>query len=262
MNYLNQNIKHLRKLKQWTQDDLAQKLDLKRAVIGSYEEGRAVPKIPVMQTISKLFCISLDDLINKNLAEAPSSEIDLSGQSLRVLSTLVDANDKELISVVPVKASAGYLNGYADPEYIEQLPQFNMPVSELSKERTYRVFQISGDSMLPIPSGSYIFCEYVLDWKDIKDGESYVIISQDEGLVYKRLFQSKDKTPTVLLKSDNPEYQSYELALESISEVWKAIGFLSFNLPGEGSTSLENLSLMMLGMKDEIEKLNRKIGHK
>ena len=119
------------------------------------------------------------------------------------LSVVVDSENEEMIAVVPIKASAGYLNGFADPEYVGQLPAFNMPVPELSRGKTYRVFQLKGDSMLPVQEGSYVFCEFVESIVDVKDGETYVMITKDEGLVYKRLYRitSYNVCYTKLLRS-------------------------------------------------------------
>jgi hypothetical protein len=58
--------------------------------------------------------------------------------NLRVLSISVDKEDNENIEMVPLKASAGYLNGYADPEYVAQLPKFYLP---MFKQGTYRGFR-------------------------------------------------------------------------------------------------------------------------
>lgn len=259
MNFLNQNIRYLRKLRHWTQDDLARHLEVKRSVIGSYEEGRAVPKIPVMQLISGTFELSIDDLINKNLSIDEPSSLDITGRSLRVLSTIVDQDNQEMVTVVPVKASAGYLNGYADPEFMQQLPRFNMPVAELSQERSYRVFQIKGDSMIPVPSGSYIFCEYAPNWNEIKDGQAYVLLTDNEGIVYKRLFNKINENNSILLKSDNPEYDPYEVPIESVSEVWKALGYLSFNLPESSDIDMQNLASMVMGIKKDLGELKQKL---
>lgn len=257
MNFLNQNIRHLRKENKFTQDEMALKLGVKRPMIGSYEENRAVPKVAVMQKISSLFNVGIDELINTDLSKGFSSVNKAKGSNLRVLSTIVDENNIERISVVPVKASAGYLNGYADPEFVGTLPTFSMPIPELSNERTYRVFQIKGDSMLPIPSGAYIFCEYVLDWADVKDGKPHVLITTDEGVVYKRIYDQIEEKGNLLLKSDNPEYQPYEVSTESILEVWKALGYLSFDLPETSNLNMQNLSNMMLIMQKEIADLKK-----
>ncbi|MDG2451215.1 MAG: helix-turn-helix transcriptional regulator, partial [Saprospiraceae bacterium] len=67
MSYLNDNIKYLRKQKGFTQSEFAERIGIKRSLIGAYEEHRAEPKIETIQKMSYLFNLSLDALINRNL---------------------------------------------------------------------------------------------------------------------------------------------------------------------------------------------------
>ena len=255
------NIKYLRKVRNLTQDQLADKIGVNRAMIGSYEEGRAVPKLPALQILSHYFNVSIDSLVNIDLSTQSSSagetqNIDSAGKNLRILTTLVDRNDKELITLVPVKASAGYAKGYSDPDYVETLPKFSLPFTELSRERTYRAFQISGNSMEPIPSGAYIICEYLQNWSDVKSGKTYIVVTKDDGVVYKRLYNNDNDT--LLLKSDNPEYNPYTIPLNSISEIWKALGYISFSLPEPDEMHLGKLAAMVYKMQTELDELKKK----
>ena len=252
------NIKYLRKSKGLTQEELAKNVGVTRAVIGSYEESRAVPKLNVLTDLAYFFKISLDELVKLKLWENPESmqHSSISGDNLRILSTTVNLENKELITTVPIQASAGYTNGYSDPTFVEKLPQFSLPLVELSKERTYRVFQIKGDSMEPIKSGSYIICEFVLNWNEIMDNKTYIVISKDDGIVYKRLFNNID-SGEIILKSDNPEYAAYTLKVDEIYEIWKALGFISFDLPESNSLSVNNLHQMILSLKKDIDDLKK-----
>ncbi len=251
MNYLAQNIKHLRRTKKWTQQQLADKLLVKRALIGSYEESRATPKIQVIQQLAALMELSVDDLLGIDLEkQKPVTKL-----SLQVLSIVVDQQNDELIPIVPVKASAGYLNGFADPQYIGSLPRFFMPVPELSRERTYRVFQLKGDSMLPIQPGSYVFCEFAAAVDDLKEGQPYILVTKDEGLVCKRVYLKENGQ--LLLKSDNPEYEAYFIDSNSVLELWRAKGVLSFELPKLEAYGTKHISAVLDEMKQEIRKLSK-----
>lgn len=253
MDLFSDNLKFLRQRHQLRQQDLAEKLDVKRSQIGAYEEGRAMPKIPVLQQLAAYFGLTLDELVGKDLKNQEKTIV--SGGGLKVLSIVVDANNEELIPIVPVKASAGYLNGYADPEYMGQLPSFYMPVPELSRGKTFRVFQLKGDSMLPVQPGSYVFCEYVESLDELKDGDTYVLITKEEGLVYKRVF--RDSSTRLLLKSDNSAYEPYLVEGDSVLEIWKAAGVLSFNLPQPNHLEVSKLSDILAAMKDEIRQLRQ-----
>ncbi len=251
---LSQNIKYLRSQQSWTQQKLADKLNVKRALVGSYEEGRATPKLAVLQDIAALFQLSVDHLIGADLEKGIELKSNVKAE-LKVLPIVVNDKNKEQIPIVPVKASAGYLNGHADPEFIESLPRFEMPVPELSKERSYRVFQIKGDSMLPVLAGSYVFSEYIAGFDEIKDGLTYILITKEEGLVYKRVFKKGNNQ--LLLKSDNVEYEPYSVSSESVLEIWKAKGVLSFELPSPEQANISQLPGLIHELRNEIRDLKK-----
>ena len=259
MNYFQANLKYLRKSKGLTQGDLANKIGVNRPKIGSYEEGRAEPKFETLQNISHFFQISIDDLLESDLSE--NTDIrhkNIEGNNLRVLPIIVDSQNNERITLVPTKAAAGYLNGYSDPEFVEQLPNFSLPIKEFS-QGTYRAFEIKGDSMLPVSSGSYVLTEHVENWNWIKSGECYVIISKNDGVVYKRITNQIEAKQGLELHSDNAEYDPYEIAMNDVVEVWKAKGYLTFELPEKQAqqTSVDELSNMMLKLQNEVEKLKK-----
>ena len=54
----------------------------------------------------------------------------------------------------------------------------------------YRAFEIVGDSMLPTPSGSVIVGEKVDDLEEVKSNQTYVVVSRNEGIVYKRVMKN------------------------------------------------------------------------
>jgi transcriptional regulator with XRE-family HTH domain len=253
------NIRYLRKMKGLTQDQLADKIGVNRAMIGSYEEERAIPKLPAIQALAHYFGLSIDHLLNTDLSTINQSfdvsDPDMGGKSLRVVSTIVDRNNNEMITVVPIKASAGYLNGYADPDYIENLPRFTLPLPELSKDRTYRAFQIRGDSMEPIPSGAYVISEYLVNWKELNDGKTYILVTRDEGVVFKRV--SLHPSGEIWLRSDNPQYEPYTIHLSRVLEIWKAVGYICTAIPEPDTVSLSKLSNMVMEMKLELDKIKK-----
>jgi len=259
MDFIHTNIKFLRKQKAWTQEQLAAELDIKRSLIGSYEEGRAKPNYEVLALISKIFKHSIDALITRDLRlteKVPlftEEQLDVTGRHLRVLAITVDKAEKENIEMVPVKAAAGYLNGYADPTFIKELNRFRLPFLPAG---TYRAFEIKGDSMLPLLPGSVVIGEYVDNWKNIKDGQTYVVLSKHDGIVYKRLFNQIEENGTLILRSDNTAYPAYSIQAEEILEVWKAVLHIS-HLNKGNDMSFQNILHMMQALKKDVEELKQ-----
>lgn len=256
MIYIQENIRFLRKTKTWTQGMLAERLGIKRSLIGAYEEGRATPKLIVIQQLSLLFNISIDRLLTVKLSE----EKVLPASDFRVLTTMVDVNNEERICIVPYKASAGYLNGLADADFVAELPHFALPVNEISQGRTYRVFQIKGDSMLPVPDKSYIFSDYVESFDGIRDGKAYVVITANDGIVYKRVYNRIAEEGCLELHSDNRDYKPYSVPAEDVLEIWQALGFLTFELPEPEEMNMQQLSSMLFKMKTDIDELKKSAG--
>ena len=257
MDFIHTNIKFLRKQKAWTQEQLAAELDIKRSLIGSYEEGRAKPNYEVLAEIAKIFKHSIDNLITRDLRlteRVPlftEEQMDISGKNLRVLAITVDKADNENIEMVPVKAAAGYLNGYADPGFIKELNRFRLPFLPAG---TYRAFEIKGDSMLPIQPGSVVIGEYVDNWKNIKDGLTYVVLSKHDGIVYKRLFNQVEENGTLILRSDNTAYPAYPIKIEEVLEVWKAVLHIG-HLNKGNDLSYQNILQMMQALKKDVDEL-------
>ena len=227
--YLSQNMRYLRKHLGFTQSDLAQRLGLKRPIVGAYEEGRAEPKLQTLQMMAEFFGYSIDQLINTDLSTGVSSA-DASGKALRILPIAIDTStQEERVTLVPVKATAGYLNGFGDLDYVSSLPNFAMPFPELPSNRTYRIFQIEGESMLPIPSKAYVICEYVQDWTNLKSDDRYVFLTKDDGIVFKRVRTIPESREYEMI-SDNADFKPYTIKQSQVLEVWKARGVMSFDL--------------------------------
>ncbi len=253
MTKISSNIKFLRKKKGLTQQQFADQVGIKRSLVGAYEEERAEPKYDLLKNIASFFEITVDDFINEDIDDKWLAKPKPNQNGLRVLSISVDKEDNENIEMVPLKASAGYMNGYADPEYVAALPKLYLP---MFKQGTYRGFEIKGDSMLPLVSGTTIIGEYVENWGEIKANETYVVISKNDGVVYKRIGNKFKDNKKLKLVSDNPVYEPYEINGEDVLEVWKAKAYISTHLPmPTPEPTMESLTSMMAQMQRSISKL-------
>ena len=267
---INTNLKFWRRELAITQAQMADRLNIKRSLVGAYEEGRAEPRLSTLVNMSRLFGITLDQLVTtdftkKKNAKAATAMRKLvpdaagdtdepddpqpAGGKLRILALTVDRDQNENIEWVPQKAAAGYLNGYADPEYLEVLPKFRLPM--LPSTGTYRAFEIAGDSMLPIASGTVIVGRYVDEWAGLKDGTPCVVVSAREGIVFKRVF-NKIKTHSLFsLHSDNAAYAPYEVTATDVLEIWEAKSYISSTFP-IADLSLERVASLVLDLQQQV----------
>ncbi|MFD2720571.1 helix-turn-helix domain-containing protein [Hymenobacter monticola] len=271
---INTNLKFCRRELALTQAQMADKLGIKRSLVGAYEEGRAEPRLATLVNMARLFGITLDQLVTTDFskkknakiigtAPAPEATADTddqpepptpAGGKLRVLAFTVDQDQNENIELVPQKAAAGYLNGYADREYLEVLPKFRLPM--LSSTGTYRAFEIAGDSMLPIASGTVIVGRYVEDWTSIKDGTPCIVVSTREGIVFKRVYNKLRSGAMFVLHSDNPHFSPYDVKVDDVLEIWEAKSYISSTFP-IAELSLERVASLVLDLQQQVALLKK-----
>lgn len=248
MSFAGKNLKYLRKLRGWTQEDFANRIKIKRSLLGAYEEERAEPRLEVLELVSEIFKVSLDELFLKDLSETKGSYI-----AKRRAQKL--AAEPTVIQFVPVKAAAGYLAGYADPDFIDELNTFTLPMLAPGQ---YRAFEIIGDSMLPTPSGSVIVGEKVEDLDEVKNSNTYIVISRQEGIVYKRIMKSPKAKAKVTLVSDNPMYQPYQVDASDIVEVWQAQMILT-RANQQQRWDVNQLASIVTNLQEQVSSLKKKM---
>lgn len=261
ISFLSANLKLLRERKKKNQEEIAIDLGIKRSKYNSYENGVAVnPPVDDLRNFTQYFKISVDSLLWTNLKrltelqlrnlEAGNDEY-IMGTKIRVLATTVDSKNKENIEIVPIKAKAGYTAGYANPEYIESLQSFQLPV--LSGNRKFRMFQIEGDSMLPIPDKSFVIAEFVENWNEIKNGQACIVLTKDDGIIFKEVTNNLKKDRTFLMHSLNPIYNDYPIKSSSINEVWKFVSYLSNQIP-DAIGNIDYIESLVDKLKAEVQK--------
>lgn len=255
MSYLASNLRFLRKQKGITQNDLADQLDVQRTMISAYEDGRSEPKLATLTKLSEILEVGIEELLDHDIENLGRKALQKRG--INILTIAADDSDRENITLVGQKASAGYLNGYADPVYMESLPQFHLP--NLSRQATYRAFELVGDSMLPLIPGTIVIGSYVEQLKQIKSGRTYVLVTQTEGVVYKRVFNYLEENGKLFLVSDNDQYKPYEVRGEDVLEIWEAKAFISTDFPNPGDKkkplTLDDLGEMIRDIQADLKQI-------
>ncbi|CAN5564264.1 hypothetical protein BH11BAC3_BH11BAC3_29120 [soil metagenome] len=249
MSQAGQNLKYLRKLRGWTQEEFAIKLGIKRSLIGAYEEERADPRLEVLEIVGDIFKLSLDDLLLRDISNTGNSFLAKRRQQKMMTA------DRNIIHFVPVKAAAGYLAGYADTEFIDELNTFTLP---MLSGGNYRAFEIIGDSMMPTPSGSIIVGEKVDNTDDIKSDQAYIVISRNEGIVYKRIVKNNKIKSKLTLVSDNPQYQPYQVNAEDVVELWLAQMVIS-KVSTQQRWDMNSLASMVSNLQTQVTTLKKKL---
>jgi hypothetical protein len=217
-------------------------------LLGAYEEERAEPRIDVLEVACDIFKLTLDDILRTDMSYNKSNYL-AKRRAMKLASGRSD------IPFVPVKAAAGYLAGYADPEFVDELNTFTLP---MLAGGNYRAFEIVGDSMLPTPSGSVIVGEKVESIDDIKNNVPCIVISRNEGIVYKRIQKTGRSKNKLTLVSDNPVFHPYSVNSEEILEIWQAQLVIS-RVNNQQRWNVNQLADMVSNLQEQVISLKKRM---
>jgi transcriptional regulator with XRE-family HTH domain len=258
---IGENLKLLRKRKSVSQEEIAGDLGLTRSSYSGYENGVAEPNLATLVKFSGYYNLSLDKLIKRDLTKITDAEwdkidkgidVDVEGKNVRIIAMTVDADNNDNIELVHEKARAGYTTGFSDPEFISVLPTFQLPF--LKKDRKYISFPLKGDSMPPVSDGSYVIGEYVENWSNIKDGFPHIVVTMDDGIVFKNVYKRLNDSQSFQLCSTNPAYAPYEVHANSIVEIWKFVNYISSDMPTQEFQESE-LTAAILDLQRDVKHL-------
>lgn len=255
------NIKFLRERRKMSQEALAAELGLTRAKLAALEAGNTKsPQPEDYLNFSEFFKISIDTLLKINLSTLgeiklreleAGNDVYIRGGNLRVLAISVDSSNNENVEYVPVKAKAGYMAGYNDPEFIASLPKYSFP--NLPAQGTFRIFPSTGDSMLPVPENSDIIAQYVENWTALKpETPCIVILKGQQDFVFKMV--TVNKNGTILLESLNLMYKPYSVDASDVMEIWRFYAYTSKEFP-EARSEMTTVLTAIRNLEEKIEQL-------
>jgi transcriptional regulator with XRE-family HTH domain len=254
MSRIANNIKFMRTLKGLSQEQLADDLSITRSRLGAYEEGRNEPPIDLLVKLSDFFHIAVDALVRGDLNKTNPNALMRIGKNRILFPVIIDNDGADLIELIPVKASAGYLRGYADPDYIEHLPRMKLPFLPVGK---HRAFPIRGDSMPPLKEGSFVIGKYIENLDHLKEGNTYVIVTKDDGLSYKRVMSLNKKDGTMELHSDNKIYPPFKVKLQEVLEMWEYTCSINLGEYREEELNVGSIMTMLRNLQVEIETIKK-----
>ena len=135
------------------------------------------------------------------------------------------------IPLVSQYAYAGYLSGYADPEYLETLPIIDFtPDREMTGN--WLAFEVKGDSMDDGTRDSYCQGDIVITrevephlWRDSRlhyNKRDFVIV-HEEGILLKRVTNHNVESHTIVIHSLNPIYPDRTLNLAQVRQIFSVV---------------------------------------
>lgn len=254
MSILSENMRYLRGKLHLSQQKVADELLITRGRYGKYEDGATEPPLEILVKISKYYNVSIDLLLTINVSKFSLDEIMELPDNRIVLPIRVDREGNDQIEIIAQKASMGYLNGYSDPEYIESLDTISLPFLKGGK---FRAFPADGDSMPPYKNGTYIVGKYVENLSELKTDRTYIFITTNDGISYKRFqFHEADG---IWVKSDNPFCEPYKIPLPEIKEIWEFACSIITQEYDADEFSEHHIQSFITEIKTDIKQIKEKI---
>ena len=145
----------------------------------------------------------------------------------------VDYNNFKLVPLVGKRARAGFLAGWEDEEYIEELPKIPWEVDKEYKGN-YLTFEAVGDSMESINSpresiyeGDLLLAREVdkHHWSNklhINQWD-FIIVHKEEGILVKRIIEHDVETGKLVLHSLNNYYQDQTVYMNDLVGIYNVI---------------------------------------
>lgn len=186
-------VKELRKQKHITQEELGKVLDIQKAAISKYENGRAEPSTEVLKKMSAYFGVSIDYLLGNSPAKLSAQKL---GRGVRIPVL------GRVVAGIPIEA-------------VQEILDYEEITPELAATGEFFALQVKGDSMLPkLEEGDIVI---VKKQADVETGDiAIVLVNGDEATIK----QVKKVTGGIMLYGFNPDvYEPHFYSNQQIEEL-------------------------------------------
>lgn len=179
-------LKELRKENNYSQEDIANYLDITQGAYAHYEGGRTNPPFKIIAKLSKLYNVSVEYLMALSDDRKPQDEPILE-KSKKIVKIPVLGT---IAAGIPIEAI----------ENIEDYEELIIPNSE--SEKNYFCIKVKGDSMEPrIKNGDLIICK---KQSDVDNGDIAAVLVNGHEATVKKI---KKDTNGIWLIPNNPMYE-------------------------------------------------------
>ena len=214
-------VKHLRKALGLSQTEFAAKLGVSKNTIINYEKGGTIPA-----TKSAI----LEDLCQKTFN--PEQGVNEVGDAYAVKMLNADEMRFKMVPLLGHRAQAGFLSGWGDAEYIEDLPKIPWEVDREYKGN-YLCFEVDGDSMDNNNPVEAILEKDILLCREVQKQHwrnklhinkwDFVIAHRERGVVVKRITEHNVETGELTLHSLNDLYADYTVNLDDVVALFNVV---------------------------------------
>lgn len=194
---LSENIRFLRKNKNWTQDYIAEQLGYKSfTTIQKWESGVAEPPIKKLQELATLFGVDMNSLANTDMTASYASDTERKLHAVRI----------------PV---LGYVRAGIPIDAVEDIIDYEEIDPEMAAGGEYFALQIKGDSMEPkFSEGDVVI---VREQPDVESGDIAIVLVNGDDATVKKLV--KYENGSIALIASNTAYAPMIFTAEQIESL-------------------------------------------
>jgi len=194
---------------------------ISQSTISRILKDEGVPNRSTLLTICDHYNISLDWLTDGIGVKDAVNHVNEASH------TYYNDNNIMYVPLVNQYAYAGYLSGYGDPEYVEELPKIPF-IADKEYKGEYLCFEAKGDSMddgtdEAIKERDILLCRNVRKdyWKSKLhiNKWDFVIVHKEIGIVTKRIIKHDVENGIITLHSLNDYYEDFDVHLKDVSQI-------------------------------------------
>jgi phage repressor protein C with HTH and peptisase S24 domain len=216
MAHLGEKLRDFKNEKGWTQQQMAEFLEVGYRTYQDIEKTGIIKKADVLARVLEKARLSLDDTPRSTQKIAEYAEDYLTTR--RNFKTM---SQPYLVPMVPFKAQAGYVRAFDQVEFLDTLEKYALPPGVDPRGAVWRYFEVEGDSMEPtFNSGDVVLGSMVPreDWTQLRNFYIYVIVTH-EALLLKRIYM-KSMDEWVMISDNEKLYDQQLIKVGNIRELW------------------------------------------
>ena len=154
----------------------------------------------------------------------------------------VNEEGEEQISIVSVKAEAGYVLARDVEDTMQEMETLRLPGL---RGKTIRAFEVAGNSMQPtLNQGDLVVAAFTERLDLIQPKHVYVVVAHDRIMV-KRLRGPVKRNEPIELLSDNRFYDPFILPQSDLKELWQVKAVVSRSIPANTNESFDRMLVLL-----------------
>lgn len=208
-------IKDLRARENLTQDEFADKVGTTRPILGQVEAGKNKPTLELITNMVKVLNVPYEYFFEEDV-ELPGKR-DAKEPVVRYLKTNADKS----VPLIPIDAFAGYTGDMTTVKELDLSERYVIP----DFKGVDFMIRVRGNSMYPkYASGDVVACRVLKEWTFFQWGKVYVIDTEEQGVLVKRINKSQVKDSVLAISENKEVYEPFDLPRSSIRNIALVIG--------------------------------------